>query len=175
MLNATTLCERVDKWTHEPRSNLIITNTFPLLLFTSLILALIKYGNHKNTFPFAITLKTQKQLYFTALVYFLSLVFFSSYFILFVVLISKTCAWQPLGGVGDTRQGTYFAGCLTRIERDFLTVSWEFDNNPKSSLWGRFSCYNTLHLESHQMGTLAYCHQVRILLKNLFNLIHSPP
>jgi hypothetical protein len=31
--------------------------------------------------------------------------------------------------------------------------------NPKSPLWGKFSCYITLHLESQQIITLAYYHQ----------------
>jgi hypothetical protein len=35
-----------------------------------------------------------------------------------------------------------------------MTVPREFDINPESPLWGKFSCYNTLHLESQQSGIL---------------------
>jgi hypothetical protein len=79
--------------------------------------------------------KTQKQLYFTILVYFLVLVYFLL-FIYFYVLIPKPYAWKPQGGVGDTRQWTCFAGCLTRTEEAFLTVPREFDIKPRVTLVG---------------------------------------
>jgi hypothetical protein len=36
-----------------------------------------------------------------------------------------------LGGVGDARQGDYFAGCLIRTKRAFMTIPKEFDINPE--------------------------------------------
>jgi hypothetical protein len=77
--------------------------------------------------------KEPKKSLFTSLVYFLLFTF--HYFILFALLIPKPCAWQPLDGVGDARQGDCFVGCLMRTKRDFLTVSQEFDIYPESSLW----------------------------------------
>jgi hypothetical protein len=47
-----------------------------------------------------------------------------------------------------------FAGYKARTKRGFSTVSREFDINSESPLWGKFSCYNILHLESQQNGTL---------------------
>jgi hypothetical protein len=38
---------------------------------------------------------------------------------------------EPLGGVGDIRQGDCFAGCLMRTKRAFSTVRQEFDINTK--------------------------------------------
>jgi hypothetical protein len=32
---------------------------------------------------------------------------------------------------GDARQGVYFAGCVMRTKRDFMTVPREFDINPE--------------------------------------------
>jgi hypothetical protein len=52
----------------------------------------------------------------------------------------------PLGEVGNTRQGSCFAGCMKKNDKRFYD----------SSLMGKiYSCYNTLHLESRRVGTFA--------------------
>jgi hypothetical protein len=76
------------------------------------------------------------------------------YFILFIVLILKSCAWQPLGGGWDTRQGTCFAGCLTRTKRAILTFSHEFDIKPRVTFVGKILLLHTLHLEPDELAHL---------------------
>jgi hypothetical protein len=65
-------------------------------------------------------------------IYFIALLFILLY-IISILLTFTSYAWQPLGGVGDTRQGNYFVGCLRRTMRAFLTVLQEFDINPEFS------------------------------------------
>jgi hypothetical protein len=50
---------------------------------------------------------------------------------IFILLTFTPYALKPIGGVGDTRQGNHFVGCLTRMKRAFSTVPREFDINPK--------------------------------------------
>jgi hypothetical protein len=92
--------------------------------------------------------------YFTASYLLYCIVIYFIAFVIYFYLHLTPCAWQPLSGVGYARQGDCFAGCLTRTNRASMTVPREFDINPESPLWEKFSCYNTLHLESQRSGTL---------------------
>jgi hypothetical protein len=75
---------------------LIIKNTFPMLAHVLLFSVIIKSENTKISFTFCNHIKNIKISLFTALVYFLHLL----YFILFSIFIPKPCAGQPDGGIG---------------------------------------------------------------------------
>jgi hypothetical protein len=106
------LYERVDKWTHEPRS---ILNHKKHLSIAFTFSALNKFENNKkryfrqshtkpkNNFTLCISLHFSFSL--------LSLNLLLPIYFYFILLISKHCAWQPHSGVGGTRQRTCFAGC----------------------------------------------------------------
>jgi hypothetical protein len=131
---------------------LIIRITFPTLACVLLFLVIIKSENIKISFICWNHIENTK----TPFIYSISLfyVFNFYYFLLLVVLIPIPYVWQPLGGVGDARQGVCFAGCLTRTNRPFSTAPLEFDIYSESSLWENYSCYNSMHFESQRSGTL---------------------
>jgi hypothetical protein len=134
-----------------PGPILIIRNTFPTLARVFLFPFIIKSKNTKKN-TFCNYIKNTKTHLFIALVYFLLFSFY--YFVLLAIIIPKSCAWQPVGGVGDARQGVCFAACLTRMKRAFLTDPESSILTPSHPCGEIFSCYNTLHLESQRSGTL---------------------
>jgi hypothetical protein len=136
------LYERVDKCTHEPLSIFKpLETTFSCFYSLLHFYILLNPKIPKILLFSAILYKTQKQLSFTTLVYFLVLVYFLLFMFCYLfcvaVLIPKPCAWQPLGGVRDTRQRRCFAGCLTTTIGAFSTVPYEFNIKPRVTLVGK--------------------------------------
>jgi hypothetical protein len=146
------------EYTSEPMNPgpiLIIRNTFRTHLDELLFSASFKSENTNTHLLSCIHLQNPKiplphHIYFIALLFTL---FALSYFILFIF---TSCTWQPLGGVGDTRQWSWFAGCLKTNNESFLGCSPRVRYETPSSLVGKiYSWYNTLHLEYRRVGTFA--------------------
>ena len=136
-----------------PGSLFIIINTFYLLLSTFTFSALIKFENTKIYLLLAITTKNPKRtlLYrfrlVSSFVYLhISLLLF--YILLFTLLILKPCAWQPHGGVGETRQLFCFVGCWKRLERSIAARSLRVRYKPSSHPCGE----NTRLLHHSALG-----------------------
>jgi hypothetical protein len=127
------LYERVGKWTHEPRSNFNHKKHLSSAFTHTFIFSIILFRKYENIF----TLLTQPKPKNTFTAFYklhISLVYLSR--IIFILLTYTPCAWQPLGGVGDTRQWSCFAGCLKKNDKSFFDWSPRV-LNPKFPLGDR--------------------------------------
>jgi hypothetical protein len=124
------LHERVGKWTHKPRSNFNHKKHLSDAFTNSFIFSIILFRKYKNIFTFLHTQLNPKNtiiasyLLYCIVIYFIALLFILLHLLSYFILLTFTpCAWQPLGGVGDTRQVNCFAVCLKKNERSFFDYS----------------------------------------------------
>jgi hypothetical protein len=111
----------------------------------------------KHIYFLAHTTKTQKHHYRNIIILLhCYLLYRIAYHILFLLTFTP-CAWQPLGGVGDTRQGDFFASCFKKDEHSFFTVPREFDIKPRVLSWGKFTLATTLYTWSPDELTPLLC------------------
>jgi hypothetical protein len=80
----------------------IIRNTFPTLLF-ALLFSALNYSENTKTYLLSCIHFQNPKTCFPHHIYFIALLFILLH-IIFIILIFTPYAWQPLGGVGDTRQ-----------------------------------------------------------------------
>jgi hypothetical protein len=147
------LCERVEKWTHEPRSNFNhkkhLSNTFTCILISALIKSentktyLLSCNHTKNpkislSYCFSCIISLD---YFLALHLLYCIVIYFIAFIFIFYLHSTPCAWQPLGGVGDARQGDRLHD---ENEESFYDYSLRVRYKPRVPLWRKFTLATTL-------------------------------
>jgi hypothetical protein len=137
------LYERVDKWTHESWSNFNhkkhISNTF----IRTFIFSIILFRKYKNIFTFLHT-HTKLKIPFPHHIYFIALLF-TLLHLIFILLTFTPCAWQPLGGVGDTRQENCFVGCLKKNDETFFDCFPRVRYKSRVSSWRKFTPYTTLY------------------------------
>jgi hypothetical protein len=142
------LYERVDKWTHKPRSTFYHKKPLFFFLLAFTIFALIESKNTKNIYFVQLQLKTQKHLYLLALVYFLVIYLLLFYFTNTEALCLITTRWS-----WGHKTKTLLCRLLNKVGRSFAFVLWEFDINTESPLWGKF-----LLLQHSALGVPAKWH-----------------
>jgi hypothetical protein len=125
-----------------PGPILIIRNTFPTILFTLLFSASFYSENTKNIFTFLHTHTKPKSTFPAS--YLLYCIVIYLLHLIFILLTFTPCAWQPLGGVGDTRQGNCFVGCLKKNDESFFNYSPRILYKYRVSSWGKFTLATTL-------------------------------
>jgi hypothetical protein len=103
--------ERIGKWTHEPRSNFHhmkhLFNTF----ICTFIFSTKLFWKYKNIFTSLHAQPKPKNIITIAYLLYCIVIYFTVLHIIFTWLTFTSCAWQPLGGVGNTRMKNCFAGC----------------------------------------------------------------
>jgi hypothetical protein len=106
-----------------PGPILTIRNTFPTHLHTLLFSAPF-YSENTKTYLLSCTHNQNPKTPLPHHIYFIALLFTLLHLLSNLILLTFTpCAGQPLGGVGDTRRGDCFAGCLKKDERSFFNRS----------------------------------------------------
>jgi hypothetical protein len=122
-LNATTTSResrQVNPWTQSNFNHKkYISHAFTHYFIFSTIL----FQKYKNIFTFLHTQPKPQNTITASYLLYCIVIYFIAFIIIFFLLTFTPCDWQPLGGVGDTRRGDRFAGCLKKNERSFFDCS----------------------------------------------------
>jgi hypothetical protein len=118
------LHERVGKWTHEPRSNLNHKKHISDTFICTFIFSTKLFRKYKNIFTYLHThIKPQNIIAASYLLYCIVIYFIVLHIIFYFLFTFTPYAWQPLGGVGDTRTRNLFCRLL---EEEWQELLWLF-------------------------------------------------
>jgi hypothetical protein len=156
--------ERVGKWTHEPRSNLSHKKHLFDEFIHSFIFNIILFRKYKNIFTFLHTQSKPKNIITTSYLLYCIVIYFTVLHIIFYFLLTFTpCAWQSLGGVGDTRTRKLFCRLLEEEWRELLRLFPRVQYKPRVHSWGKFTLATTLCTWSPNLA-----HLLSVISYNIF-------
>jgi hypothetical protein len=137
-----------------PGSILTIRSNLPTSLLSFIFSMLIKYENTKILLLLVNTNKNTKgPSYYCFFCIAFLVIDCSTLFYLQVLLV--LVIWNLVLDNDTVELGTKGNYFVLKVEakHNSKPILWVFDINPKSPLWGKDVCYNTLHLVSQWVGT----------------------
>jgi hypothetical protein len=139
------LCERVGKWTHEPRSNFNYKKHLFDAFTHFFIFSTILFWKYKNIFTFLHTQPKPKNtitasyLLYCIVIYFIAFVYHISFYLLLHLVLDNHSV-----ELGTQEKEIVLQVAWRRMSGAFSTVPREFDIKPWVLLWGKFTLARTL-------------------------------